>query len=206
MSTASLENITFDTITSNNSSTYNTNKYAGLLIGNINLNSLTGTSLINNIIISNSNFIYNTTTVGRVGLIAGIVKNATVSDVTLTNNRVEYRSTYTAQEHWSVGFMFGLNGGNVTIENISGSSNNLYQNQGNHSTNAPGAVIGYASAKAAQGTYLELNDFLLSVNIYLKTTGTRSSWRFGYYGDLNTSELVSSNLSITTNILNITSY
>ena len=204
MQSASLKNITFNNMTSNNSTAYTSTRKAGLLFGAIDASS--GTSVIDNITISNSNFIYNTTLSGEVGLIAGQIKNADISNITLSNNNLEYRSTYTAQEHWRVGFMFGSNGGVVTMSNISGSGNKLYQSQGNNSTNAPGVIIGYALARVVYNSYVTLSNLDLSVNIYLKTTGSRSRWWFGYYGDTNTSELVSSNVSITTTILNITSY
>jgi len=204
MNTASLKDITFDNIEFNNQTTYTSSSIdAGLLFGTI--ESQSGTNIIDNVTISNSSLIYNTTTTGRVGLIAGLVKNATISNITLSNNSVEYRSSYAAPEHWYQGFMFGHNGGTVTLSSISGTSNKLFHSQGDASTNAPGVIIGYALAKSSFSSYLTLSNISLTVSIYLKTTGSRT-WLFGHYGASNTPELVSSNVTVSTSVLNISSY
>jgi hypothetical protein len=204
MNTGSLKDITFDNIEFNNQTTYSSSSIdAGLLFGKI--ESQSGTNSIDNVTISNSSFIYNTTTTGRIGLIAGYVKNAAISNITLSNNSVEYRSSYAAPEHWFQGFMFGHNGGTVTISSISGTGNKLFHNQGDASTNAPGVIIGYALAKSSFSSYLTLSNISLTVSIYLKTTGSRT-WLFGHYGASNTPELVSSNVTLSTSVLNISSY
>jgi hypothetical protein len=204
MNTASIENIVFDNITSNNTNTYTSLRRSGLLFGEV--ASQSGTNTINNITIRNSILVVNTTATAVTGLIAGALSNATVSNITLSNNKVEYRSTDTAQSHWNVSLMIGSNSGTVTISNVSGTQNKLYHNQGNASTNAPGVIIGYALAKSTFNAYLTLSNINTNTSIYLLNTGTRSSWRFGYYGDQNTSELVSSSVTVTVSILSLGSY
>ena len=204
MNTASARNIVFDTITSNNSNTYTSLRRSGLLFGEV--ASQSGTNTIDNITIRNSSLVVNTTATAVIGLIAGALSNATVSNITLSNNNVEYRSTDTTQSHWNVSLMIGSNNGTVTITNVSGTQNKHYHNQGNASTNAPGVIIGYALAKSDFNASLTLSNISTSTAIYLLTTGSRSSWRFGYYGDQNTPELISSSVTVTVTISTLASY
>jgi hypothetical protein len=204
MNTASARNIVFDTITSNNSNTYASLRRSGLLFGEV--ASQSGTNTIDNITIRNSSLIVNTTATAVVGLIAGALSNATVSNITLSDNNVEYRSTDTTQSHWNVSLMIGSNSGTVTITNVSGTQNRLYHSQGNASTNAPGVIIGYALAKSTFNSSLTLSNISTSTAIYLLNTGSRSSWRFGYYSDQNTPELISSSVTVTVTISTLASY
>jgi hypothetical protein len=58
-------------------------------------------------------------------------------------------------------------------------------------------IIGYALAKSTFNASLTLSNISTSTAIYLLNTGSRSSWRFGYYGDQNTPELISSSVTPT---------
>lgn len=188
MSGGSLKNITFTNILIDSQNEYSSSKQMGLLAGEIRSN-----SILENITITNSKVILrsNLSDAGSIGLISGNIKDTNVDTINISSSQVEYRASTNSSSHFKVGLLFGTNGGTVLLENITTSSNAVYHQQGNINPNAPGVIIGYPLAKASFNSYLTLNNINSSGTIfYLLSSGTRTSWKYGYYGQFNATEAI----------------
>lgn len=177
----------------------------GLIAGEIRSN-----SFLENITITNSKVVLssNLSDAGAIGLISGNIKDTAVDSVNISSSQVEYRASTNSTTNWKVGLLFGTKGGTVVLENITTSSNAVYHQQGNINPNAPGVIIGYPLAKAAFNSYLTLNNVNSTGTIfYLFSSGTRTSWKYGYYGQFNATEAIETGtITVTASASTLASY
>jgi len=188
MSGGSLKNITFNNILVDSQTEYSSSKQMGLIAGEIRSN-----SVLESITITNSKVILrsNLSDAGAIGLISGNIKDTSVDSVNISSSQVEYRASTNSTTHFKIGLLFGTNGGTVVLENITTSSNAVYHQQGNINPNAPGVIIGFPLADTAFNSSLTLNNINSTGTIfYLLSSGTRTSWKYGYYGQFNATEAV----------------
>lgn len=186
-----LKNITFDNLNYSNNVAYNTQVSAGLIAGTIQ-----NGSTLSSISIENSTMNFRTSSnYANVGAISGVISNATVMNISMSNTQINYIASNTSStSHLYTGLFFGLissldyNGkdSDVTIQNLSSSKNTLEHTAASQTLNYPGLIAGYVTGRQSSPGITAISGFVSTNDTLIIFTWPNSKdWTFGTIAQFN---------------------